>query len=142
MTVRVSSLITPGSPPAPPERDGGTAHGDPVAVLEVLAGDPLTVDEGAVRRAEVADRRDEVRPVGRDPQLGVPAGDAGVVEDDVGAVVAPQDRDGPHEWVALAVDVEPGPVGRVDPLGSRRGGRRRMPCRRLELVARRERAVT
>src|SRR6478736_5303171 len=88
MTVRVSSLITPGSPPAPPERDGGTAHGDPVAVLEVLAGDPLTVDEGAVGRAEVADRRDEVRPVGRDPQLGVPPGDAGVVEDDVGAVVA------------------------------------------------------
>src|SRR6478672_7068382 len=140
MTVRVSSLSTPGSPPAPAEGDRGAADRHPVAVLEVLARDPLAVDEGAVRRAEVADRRDEVRAVGGHPQLAVPPGDAGVVEDDVGAVVAAQDGDRPHQRVALAVDVEPGPVGGVGPLGPRRGGRGRMPGRRVEVVARGGRA--
>ena len=72
MRVRVISLSTRRSPPSAAERDRGAPDGDPVAVLEVLARDPLAVDEGAVRRAEVADRRDEVATVGRDAQLAVP----------------------------------------------------------------------
>src|SRR5690606_28112201 len=90
--------------------DGGAAEGDPVTVLEALARDPLTVDEGAVGAAEVAHRGDEVRSVGGDADLRVPAGDAGVVEDDVPAVVPADDVDRRHEEEAVVPGGEVGPV--------------------------------
>src|SRR6478672_8583758 len=96
--VRVSSLMhhqvssgwSRGSSPPCTERGGGTPEGEAVAVLESLARDPLAVDEGAVGGVEVADRRDQVRAVGGDPDLAVPPRHPGVVDDDVGRVVAPE----------------------------------------------------
>src|SRR6478736_1683893 len=113
--VRVSSLMhhhvssgwSRGSSPPGPEGCGGAPEGEAVAVLQPLARDALAVDEGAVRGVEVADRGDEVRPVGRDADLAVAPGHPGIVDDDVGGVVAPERRQSAEQRVAVAVDVEP-----------------------------------
>src|SRR5699024_8157931 len=101
------------SRPAGVVDDGGASEGDPVTVLQTLAGDALAVDERAVGAAEVAHRRVEVRAVGRDPDLRVATGDAGVVEDDVPAVVAADDVDRAHKEEAVVAAGEVGPVART-----------------------------
>ena len=79
------------------------------AVAQLGGADALVVQEGAVRRAEVAQGRDQVRAVRGDPDLGVLAADAGVVEHDVGLVAAADDREaGRGQRVGVAVDVQPG----------------------------------
>src|SRR5699024_3892308 len=54
-------------------------------------------------------------------------GDARVLEDDVGALVAAEDGHRAHERVALAVDLEPREV--LDAGAAGRGGRGRRGCR-------------
>src|SRR6478672_11471397 len=134
MIVRVSSLIAAPSPLPGAVDDGGAAHRDAVAVGQSLAADALAVDERAVGRAEVADAGHEVGAVVGHADLAVPPGDAGVVEDDVRRVVAAEDGDGAHERVALTVDVEPGPVGRVDTPRWGRGRHRGLRLGGLEAV--------
>src|SRR5690349_16438067 len=134
MIVRVSSLIAARSPPPGAVDDGGATHRHPVTVGEALAADALAVDERAVGRAEVADAGHEVGAVVGHADLAVAPGDAGVVEDDVGGVVPPEDGDRAHERVALAVDVEPGAVGRVDPPRRGRGCDRCLGLGGLEAV--------
>src|SRR5690606_229140 len=87
-----------------PEHDAGATDRDRVAVHECRGRDLVTLDEHAVGRAEVG--RDDA--VGRDPDLEVASGDAGVVDDDVGLAAAPDHGHGTGEQVALAVDVEQG----------------------------------
>ena len=82
---------------------GGPANIDAVAIDQVLAGDPFAVDECAVRRAEVADAGHQVRSIACHANLGVPPGDSWVVENDVGCVVATQDRDGGEQRVSVPV---------------------------------------
>src|SRR6478672_6896023 len=120
MTVRVSSLMVGGSPPPGVEGEGRAAHRDAGAVVQSLAGDAVPVDEGAVRGAQVADAGDEVRAVAGDADLAVAPGDPRVVEHDVGRVVTAQHGDRAEQRVALAVDLQPRPVGGVGPLGRRR----------------------
>src|SRR3954452_12905437 len=116
-TVRVSSLMSRGSALPAAEREPSPAHRDAVALGEDRARDPVAVDERAVRRAEVADVGDEARPVTGHPDLGVPPGATGAVEDHVDVVPAADDRDRGEKWVGVAVDVEPGPAGGRDRLG-------------------------
>ena len=120
--VRVSSLIRHRRP-GDAERGRRAAEGDAVTVLQALARDAVSVDERAVGGVEVADRRDEVRPVGRHADLAVAPRDSGVVDDDVGGVVATEGRQAAEQGVAVAGDVEPRPGGGVAARG--RPGRHR-----------------
>src|SRR5699024_2902555 len=74
--------------------------GQGVAVHECGGIDPVPLDETAVGRAQVgADH-----PIGGDPDLQVPAGDPGVIDDDV-CLTTPSDHgDRADEQVALPID--------------------------------------
>ena len=99
----MSSLIGRGGHHCPAVVDDpGAADRDRAALGEGAGVDPLAVDEGAVRGAEV----DHPGPAVDDVHLGVPARDAGVVQHDVGVDGAADDRDGPVDPVRAAVDVE------------------------------------
>src|SRR5664280_2922550 len=111
-----------GSPTFRPEDQDRPAHVDPVTVGQSLAGDAVAVDEGAVRRAEVADVGHQLRAVADHSNLGVLPGDSGVVENDVCRVVAPQYRDCGEQRVVIPVDIEPGALSWVAPRVRRRPG--------------------
>ncbi len=109
------------------EAQGGGADLDPVAGPERLAAvDPPPVDQDAVHRAEVGDHR----PFAAQLHPRVPAGDLGVVEDDVVALLAPDGQGGAAERV-----LAPG-AGAVFDGQAGRGGRRRRRGRRVERRAR------
>src|SRR4051794_2250245 len=108
-TVRVSSLMSRGSALPAAEREPSPAHRDAVALGQDRAGDPVAVDECAVRRAEVADVGDQARPVAGHADLGVPPGDAGVVQHDIDVLATADDGDRAEQRVGVTVDVEPRP---------------------------------
>src|SRR4051812_24647079 len=89
------------------DEDGGT-HLDPVARRELASRSGHLVDAHAVRGAGV----DEDDRLTLQPQLGVAAGDARVVEPKVGVDAATDDRDGVGEEEDLFLTAGLGGVGR------------------------------
>jgi hypothetical protein len=81
------------------DREHGAAELDLVLGPELdRAGDPLAVDEGAVRGAQVLDHH--CAPV--DGEAGVEPGDPGVVEDEVRPALLATERQLILEWVLAA----------------------------------------
>ena len=109
---------------AAPEHQLRRADHDRRAVRHLDLRDLLAVDEGAVRRVEVA--HEDGRP---EDDLAVVARGARILDADVGVAAAAEAGDGTHQRVGGAADLEPG-LARVDAdgvLAARRTAPRRVP---------------
>src|SRR5699024_11505660 len=95
---RSPSVVGVGSGP---EQNAGASDGQRVAVHQGGCFHVMALHIGAVGRAQVGGDH----AVGGDADLQMPAGDAGVVDDDVCLAAAADHGDGAGEQVALPVDV-------------------------------------